>query len=77
MTVLHTIGDFFRNQLLAIPLPAVRVLFVGTLVALLLWVLLMPKTATTPPGGARRWDENLKYGAGLALVIQILVYSFL
>lgn len=77
MTILHVIGDFFRNLLLAIPLVAVRLLFVGTLVALLLWVLFLPSNATTPPEGAKRWDENLKFGAGLALVIQIVVYSLL
>jgi hypothetical protein len=30
-----------------------------------------------PPGGAKRWDENLKIGAAIAIAIQILIYSLL
>lgn len=76
MTVLHRFGDFIRAALLAIPLPMVRVVFVGTLLALLVWVLLLPRSVTTPPNGSGRWDENLKLGATLALLIQIVIYSF-
>lgn len=76
MTPLHEIGDALREWLLAVPLPAVRALFVGSLVVLLIWVWRLPKHATTPPGGPRRWDENLKLGATAALVVQILIYSF-
>jgi hypothetical protein len=77
MTPLHHIGEFLRQSLQAIPLAAVRVLFVASLVALLVWVLRLPPRATTPPGGARRWDENLKVGAAIALLIQVLIYSIL
>jgi hypothetical protein len=77
VTPLHQFGEFLRQSLLTIPLPLVRVLFVASLVALLVWVLRLPPSATTPPGGARRWDENLKVGAGVALVIQILIYTLL
>jgi hypothetical protein len=77
MTPLHQFGEFLRQSLQMIPMPAVRVLFVASLVALLLWVLRLPPSATTPPGGARRWDENLKVGASVALVIQILIYTLL
>ena len=77
MTPLHQFGEFLRQSLQAIPLVAVRVLFVASLVALLVWVLRLPNSATTPPGGAKRWDENLKTGAAVALAIQILIYSLL
>ncbi len=77
MTPLHHFGEFLRDSLQAIPLISVRVLFVASLVALLIWVLRLPRSATTPPGGARRWDENLKIGASIALMIQILIYSLL
>lgn len=77
MTPLHHFGEFVRNLLLQVPLSAVRVLFVGTLVALLVWVLTLPASETTPPGGATRWDENLKYGAALALILQIVIYTCL
>lgn len=75
MTILHQIGEFVRNAMLAIPLPVVRGLFLATLIGLLIWVWSLPKSATTPPGGAKRWDENLKFGATLALVIQIVIYA--
>ena len=71
MSLLITIGETLRVWLSAVPLPVVRGLFVGTLLAVLLWVWWLPPQVTTPPGGARRWDENLKLGATLALVIQI------
>ena len=76
MTPLHELGDALRSWLLAVPLSAARGLFVMTLVVLLVWVWLLPRYVTTPPGGARRWDENLKLGATAALVIQIVIYCF-
>ena len=74
MTPLHVFGLWIRNTLLEIPLPAVRALFVATLAVVLIWVLLLPRTATTPHNGTGRWDENLKFVAALALGIQIFVY---
>ncbi|WP_417850180.1 hypothetical protein [Thalassoglobus sp.] len=77
MSPLHYIGQTVREALQTIPMWGVRLLFVGTLVALLIWVLRLPESETTPEGGAKRWDENLKLGASLALILQIIVYSFL
>lgn len=76
MTPLHHFGEALRQLLQAVPLSLVRCLFVGTLVIVLLWVMRLPRSETTPLQGATRWDENLKLGAGLALVIQILIYTF-
>ena len=77
MTPLHVFGEAVRNLMLAIPLPVVRGIFLATLVALLIWVLRLPTSLTTPPEGARRWDENLKGGAVIALLLQILAYALL
>ena len=77
MTPLHQFGEFLRQSLQTVPLGGVRILFVASLVGLLVWVLRLPKIATTPPAGAKRWDENLKTGAAIAVVIQILIYSWL
>lgn len=77
MTPLHQFGEFVRQTLQLIPLALVRVLFVASLVLLLIWVMRLPRFATTPRAGAKRWDENLKTGAAIALVIQILIYVFL
>lgn len=74
MTPLHHFGDFVREVMLQVPLSAVRALFLTTLLLLAIWVLKLPKEVTTPPGGPRRWDENLKVGALLALLIQIVIY---
>ena len=38
-----------------------------------IWVLRLSASKTCPPGGAKRWDENLKFGAVLAVVIQIAI----
>ena len=75
MTILHQIGNALRDWLLDVPLPVVRGVFLGLLVLLLLWVWRLPEEETTPPEGARRWDENLKVGATLALVLQIVIYA--
>jgi hypothetical protein len=77
MTPLHHFGQAVREAMLVIPLWAVRGLFLLTLAAVLVWVLRLPTHRTTPAGGAKRWDENLKFGAALALLLQILVYSIL
>jgi hypothetical protein len=77
MTPIHQLGDLLRECLQTVPLSLVRLLFVGSLILLLIWVLMLPAKATTPPGGAKRWDENLKLGATVALVIQILIYTIL
>ena len=74
MTPLHTIGNFIRELLLEVPLPAVRMLFVALPAALLIWVLTLPREATTSPDGAGRWDQNLKIGAAFALLMQIVIY---
>ena len=77
MSPLHDLGDVIRDWMLSIPLPVVRALFILTPVILLVWVLRLPNSVTSPPGGARRWDENLKLGAVLALLAQIVIYSLL
>ena len=75
MTPLHTIGNFLRETMLAIPLFAVRALFIASLAIVLIWVLRLPREETTRPGETPRWWENLKVWAALALLIQIAVYS--
>ncbi len=77
MTPLHQFGELLRQSLTAVPLSWVRLFFVATLLALLIWVMLLPTEQTTPEGGAKRWDENLKLGAALALIIQIVIYATL
>ena len=77
MTPLHYFGDYLRELLLLIPLSGARVLFVGSLIALWIWILLLPKKETQPEAGARRWDENLKLGASLALGVQVIIYLLL
>ena len=77
MTPLHQFGDALRTAMLAVPLAAVRGLFLLTLVAVLIWVLRLPASATTPDGGAKRWDENLKVGAAVALLLQITIYTIM
>ena len=75
MTMLHWIGDTLRGQLLLVPLPAVRWLFIGLLLALMAWVVQLPSSETTPSGQHSAWYEDLKIWAWLALMFQVLVYS--
>ena len=77
MTLLHYIGDFIRGLLLQVPLVAARALFLLVLIALLVWVLFMPRQHVTPPSGSTRLSENLKVWAALSLLVQIVIYSLL
>jgi hypothetical protein len=74
-TILHTVGDQLRELFAAIPLPVVRWVFLAVPVLLLVWVLLWPRRAVTPPEGTGRWDENLRLWAAVALIMQIVIYS--
>ncbi len=81
-TPLHFIGDALRHALLVIPLPVVRVLFLALLAGVLVWVLTLPRSETTEPGGDGqngdgRGGANLKVGATIALVLQLAIYSLL
>ncbi|MGE3807449.1 MAG: hypothetical protein AB7K24_22525 [Gemmataceae bacterium] len=75
MTPLHHIGDWVRAALLAMPLPLVRLVFVLVPVVVLVWVMCLPREVTSPVEGNRRWDENLKLWAAVALLIQIAIYA--
>ncbi len=76
MTPLHHIGELFRNLTVAIPLDVVRLIFLALLAGLLIWVLRLPKTETTPTDGSGSPTEDLRLWAGLALAAQILIYTF-
>ena len=77
MTPLHAIGEAFRHLMIAVPIPVVRAIFLLLLVALLTWVLCLPKSVTTPAGAGRtpqHWSENLKLWAAVAILFQIAIY---
>jgi hypothetical protein len=76
MTPLHHIGDFIREILLRVPLPAARGLFLATFLVVLLWVLTLPREETTD-GAAGANLRNLKPWAALALLVQIVIYALL
>ncbi len=77
MTILHQIGDFFREALAAIPLSVVRGLFILLPLAVLVWVLTLPRAETAVPQVDGRRGANLKWGAALALGVQIVIYALL
>ena len=74
MTPLHHVGQALREALQSVPLSAVRALFVVSLCLILIWVIRLPRQSTEPESGAKRWDENLKPLAVVALLIQIVIY---
>ncbi|MDX1970423.1 MAG: hypothetical protein SFV23_24855 [Planctomycetaceae bacterium] len=77
MNPLHDIGDALRGLFLAIPLSAVRVVFVAIPLVLMVWVLRLPSSQTTPTGREHRWDEDLRGWAWIALALQVLIYCVL
>ncbi len=76
MTVLHEIGDQLRGAFLQIPLWGARGLFLALLLGLMIWVVQLPKTATTPRAHSP-WHEDLRFWAWLALLLQLLAYGLL
>jgi hypothetical protein len=75
MTPLHWFGDFVRDAMMAVPMGVVRAIFVGLLLALLVWVLRLPKERVQPPEEERGgWSANLKLWAAIALLLQVLIY---
>ncbi len=74
-TLLHRFGDALRDLMIAIPMPVVRGLFVGLLLALLIWVVRLPRERVRPPGDLPAGPaSNLKLWAAVALGIQALIY---
>ena len=75
LTILHRIGESLRELMIAIPMPVVRAVFVGLLIALLIWVLRLPRERVRPPEGVHAgWSSNLKLWAAIALAIQAMIY---
>ena len=79
MTLLHYIGDFFRNLFLAVPLGLVQALFIFLYLLLLVWVLKLPreKTGGDPEVRDRAPSANLKLWAAVAIIAQIVIYALL
>jgi len=77
MTFLHRIGDAIRSVLQEVPLWGARALFVALPLALLVWVITLPRSETSPPEGARGTGGNLKLWASIALGAQVLIYLVL
>lgn len=74
-TLLHWVGDQLRNLCLQVPLPAVRAIFIAVPILLMVWVIFLPASRTTPPDRPHSLHENLKLWAWLALMFQVIVYS--
>ncbi len=79
MSILRTIGTLLRETLLQVPLSLVRFVLVALLLAVLIWVLRLPRVETCPAGDGvdqsqAPWWQNLKVWAAAALLIQVAIY---
>ena len=74
MTSLHTIGQTLRDLLQSIPLDVVRGAILLGLVMLLVWVLRLPRSETTQTSEGRG-SADLRWGAALAILLQIVIYA--
>jgi hypothetical protein len=70
------IGDQLREAFLLIPMWVARGLFLTLLFGLMVWVVQLPKSATTPKADSA-WHEDLRVWAWLTLVIQMFAYALL
>lgn len=75
MNLLHAVGQTVRDVLAAIPLGFVRGAIIVGLALLLLWVVRLPQSETKDAGSNGR-GIDLRWGAALALLIQIAIYAF-
>jgi hypothetical protein len=76
MSVLHWIGEELRMAFLRIPLTVARGLFLAILFVLMVWIVQLPKSATTPRADCP-WYEDLRIWAWLSLLIQLFAYALL
>lgn len=74
--MLIEIGEHLRHAFLQIPLWVARALFLGVFFGLMVWIVQLPKSATTPRADAP-WHEDLRVWAWLALVLQLAAYALL
>lgn len=75
MTPLHHIGEFVRDLMIAIPMPVARGLFALFFVALIIWVVRLPRDRWAPEGdGDIPLGSNLRVWALVALVVQLVIY---
>lgn len=74
-TPLHDFGGLVREALLHVPLWGARALFIALPALVLLWVLRLPREETTDPAAADGRGSNLKWGAAVALCVQIAIYA--
>jgi hypothetical protein len=74
--MLHWIGDQLRSTFLLVPLWAARGLFLAVFLGLMIWIVQLPRSATTP-SATSPWHEDLRVWAWLALLIQLLAYGLL
>ena len=70
--LLKPLGDVIFSWVLAVPMGAVRVIFVGVLAVIALWVITLP--AQYPEGGEKRKRDDLRFFALGVLAIQALMY---
>jgi hypothetical protein len=75
VTVLHWFGDVIRSQLMLVPLPVARWLFIGLYLVLMGWVVQLHESQATPPDRQGHWYEDLRIWAWVALMFQVVVYS--
>lgn len=76
MTILHWIGEHLRNAFLQVPMWVARGLFLAVFFVLMVWIVQLPKSETTPSANSP-WHEDLRIWAWLALLIQLFVYAIL
>ena len=74
--MLHGIGQHLRELFLQVPLSVARGLFLAVFFALMIWIVQMPRSATTPAAHSP-WHEDLRIWAWLALLFQLFVYAML
>ncbi|MGE0755868.1 MAG: hypothetical protein AB7F89_11435 [Pirellulaceae bacterium] len=74
MTPLHGLGQFIREMLSAVPLPAVRVLFLASLAVVAYWVIRLPRSAGRQQPDSP-WTEDLRIWAFVAIAVQFVIYA--
>lgn len=74
-SVLRVPGDWLRELVIAVPMSAVRVIFLVYYLVLLVWVMTMRKSEVCGALPGKKKPLNLRFYAALALIIQIVLYA--
>ena len=74
-SILRVPADWLRELILAVPMNAIRWIFLFYYLVLLIWVLTINKSEVCGPLPGKKKPLNLRFYAAIAIIIQFVLYA--